>query len=101
MCEGFPPGDIVYQQCSDGTSVVWPGDWSEIFLPRRVPDLQLDALVPDGYRFGSELHPDGDVMGGTGLVFDELQDHTWFADTGVPDYDELEQIIVIVHTIIL
>lgn len=33
---------------------------AEAFLPRRIPDLQLDNLVINRYRFESEIDPNGD-----------------------------------------
>jgi hypothetical protein len=50
-------------------------------LACRVPDLQLDTLVINGNCFGSKLHANRDIMGGPGLILDELKDDARFADS--------------------
>ena len=71
----FPslPGDIVDQQGSDGATIVGASDRPEVLLTGGVPDLEFDVLIIDGDSFCSELDADGDIVGDSGLVFDELE----------------------------
>lgn len=98
MGKGVSPGDIVDKESPDGTSIVRSGNGSEILLAGRVPDLQFDALISNGDGFSSELDSDGDVVGCSSFVLDELQHDAWFAYAGVSDDDEFKQVVVIVHT---
>ena len=54
--------DIVYEQCPRCPSVVAASDGPEGLLARRVPDLQLDALVRDVDHAGAKLDADRQVV---------------------------------------
>ena len=71
---GGVPGDVVDEESSDGTSVVRPGDGSEILLSSCVPNLHFDGVVADSHNFRPEFNPDSGVMMGFKLVIEELQD---------------------------
>ena len=94
MCKGFPPGYIIDQQCSNCAPIVRPGNRAKVFLASSVPDLEFDIFFLDGDCFCAELHTDCDIMGGSSFVFDELQHNAGLADPSIPDYNELEQIMV-------
>ena len=49
--------DVVHEQYSHRAAVVSCGDGPEALLPRRVPDLQLDALAFDFNGFDLEIDP--------------------------------------------
>lgn len=72
VSESIPASNVVDQQCPDSTAIVRPSNRTEVLLTCGVPYLQLDVLVADFDCFGTELHSDGDVVGTTRLVFDEL-----------------------------
>ena len=95
--ECIPSGDVVDEEGPDGTPIVGAGDGSEIFLSGGIPDLQFDIFVFDGYGFGTKLDTDGDIVGGSGFVFDELEDDTGLADAGIADDYELEKVMIRIH----
>ena len=66
-------------------------------MTSSVPDLEFNGLVLDFDGFGTELYTDGDVVREPSLVLYELKHHTRLAYSGVPDDDELEQVVVRVH----
>ena len=59
MIERFLPRYVVHQECAGGTSIVTARDRLEGFLAGSVPNLQLDLLVVNFHRAGSELDTDG------------------------------------------
>mmetsp|Transcript_14306 Transcript_14306/g.30342 ORF Transcript_14306/g.30342 Transcript_14306/m.30342 type:complete len:230 (-) Transcript_14306:421-1110(-) len=86
--------NVVDQQGTNGSPVVSAGDRPVAFLSGRVPNLCLDgfALGLDG--FGGEFHPDGRFGFEIELVSGESTQKIRFTDTGVPNQDNLEQVVV-------
>jgi len=97
MRESFFSGDVVNQQGSNGASVVGASNGPEVLLAGSVPDLQLDILILDGNGFGTEFDSNSDVVSGTGLAFDELEDDAGFTNSGVSDDYELEKVVIRIH----
>lgn len=97
MLKSFLSGDVIHQQCSDGTSIIRASDGSEILLACSVPDLQFDIFIPNINSLGPELNADSNIMGRPGLILDKLQHNAWFTDTCVSDDDEFKQVMVRVH----
>jgi hypothetical protein len=79
-----------------GAAVVRPRDRPERFLPRRVPDLQLDGLPIDLDGPRPELDADRQVMHGLEALVGELQQQAGLADAGVANDDVLEEVAVFV-----
>ena len=75
------PGNVINKQCSDGAAVVGSGNRPEILLASSVPDLEFDIFVIDGNSFGPKFNSNGDIVGNSGLVLDELKDDTGFPNT--------------------
>ncbi len=94
-------GDVIHEQGANGTSVVWPGNGPEIFLACSVPDLQFDILILDRYGLGAELNSNGYIMGGAGFSLNKLKNDTGLAHPGVSDDDELEEVMVRIHWLIM
>ena len=59
--------------------------------------MKFDIFVFDGDGFGSKLDANGDIMSGSGFVFDELEDDAGLADAGITDDYKLEQIVIRIH----
>ena len=95
--ECFSASNIVYKECSDGTSVVGSSDGTKVFLACSIPNLKFDPFVLDGDGFGSKLNTHSNIMGIPGLIFDELENNAGFANSGVPYYDELIKVMVRIH----
>ena len=101
MVESLFPGDIIHEQCSNRTSVIRPCYRSEIFLSRSVPNLQFDIFIFNRNGFSPELNPNGNIMRGPGLSFNKLKHNTWFTNTSIPNNNELKQVMVRIHYLIL
>ena len=97
MQECISSRDVVDQQGTYCTPIVGASDGSEIFLSCGIPDLEFNIFVFDGDGFGPELDPDGDIVSGSGFVFDELEDDAGLANTGITDDYKLEQIVIRIH----
>ena len=97
MQECIPASDVVNEEGTNSTSIVGTSDGSEIFLPCCIPYLKFDIFILYGYGFGTKLNADGDIMGGSGFVFDELKDDAGLANASVTDDYELEQIVIRIH----
>ena len=95
ICECASSGDVVYQQGANGTPIVGSSDRMKVFLSSRIPYLQLDIIIIYGYGFGPELNTDGDLVGGSDFVLDELEDDAGLADSSVPYHNKLEKVMVI------
>ena len=95
--ECFSSSNIVDEDCSDRTSVVGSGDGTEVFLSGSIPNLKFYIFVLNMGGFSSKLDADGDIMGVSGFVLDELQDNAGFAHTRVADDDELIKVMVRIH----
>lgn len=61
-----------------------------------VPNLSLDDLIVDANAAGGELDADGGLGLAAELILGEPGEEIGFADAGVADEHNLEQIIVIV-----
>jgi hypothetical protein len=94
ILEGSVFGNIVDQKGADGSPVVGAGDGAVAFLPCGIPDLRLDALSLGLDGFGGEFDPDRRFGFEVEFVSGESTQKIGFSDTGIPDQDNLEQIIV-------
>ena len=87
-------GNIVDQEGPDGPPVVGTGDGAVAFLSGRVPDLCLDGLSLRLDGFGGEFDADRRFGFEVEFVSGEPTQEIGFSYTGIPDQDNLEQIIV-------
>ena len=94
MVESISSGDVVDEECSDGTPVIRSSNGTKSLLSGRIPNLKFYVFVLDVDGFGAELNPDGDVVGVPVFAFDELEDDAGFADSGVADDDKLIKVMV-------
>ncbi len=97
MSECLLSGDIVYEQGSNGASVVGACDGSEVLLSCSIPDLKFDIFIFDGNSFGTEFYSDGNIMGSSGFSLNKLENDAWFSDSSVSDNDEFEEIVIGIH----
>ena len=51
----------------------------------------------DGDGFSPELDTNGDLMGCSGLVLDELEDDAGLSNSSIADDNELEEIVIILN----
>lgn len=77
------------------TFIVCIGYGPEPLLPRRIPDLQLDALLVDVQSLESEVDADGRHVVFVELVVSEPQQKAALADGAVAHYDQLEEVVVL------
>jgi len=94
VLEGPVFRNIVDQQGADGSPVVGAGDGAVAFLPGGVPDLRLDGLSLGLDGFGGEFDTDCRFGFEVEFVSGESTQKIGFTDAGIPDQDNLEQIIV-------
>lgn len=87
VLEGVPSGQIEYYQRTRCSLVVCVSDCPIPLLARSVPDLDLDSLTIQGYRFGGKLDPDGGFGLMRKLVLFELRQQIGFPHSRVCDYD--------------
>ena len=81
MRERVPPRDIVDEQSASSTSVVGAGDGLKRFLASSVPNLQLDVLVVDLNRAGSEFDANRQIVLLTEALVCKLEEQAGLADT--------------------
>lgn len=81
MRERVPPRDIVDEQRAGSASVVGAGDGLKRFLASSVPNLQLDVLVVDLNRAGSEFDANRQIVLLTEALVCELEEQAGLADT--------------------
>lgn len=72
--------NIINEQNAHSTPIIRRRDRPEALLPRRVPDLQLDALAVQLDRPDLEVDPNGRDEGGREGVFAEAEEAAGFAD---------------------
>mmetsp|Transcript_58999 Transcript_58999/g.144706 ORF Transcript_58999/g.144706 Transcript_58999/m.144706 type:complete len:245 (-) Transcript_58999:186-920(-) len=86
---------IVHQQDPHGTAVVRRCDSPEPLLPRRIPDLELEALPLLLDSANLEVDANGCDEGRREGVIREAQQQAALADPAVPDQQQLDQVIVV------
>ena len=84
-------GDVVDEECADGTTVVGTGDCAVALLAGGIPDLGLDGLVVDLDAAGGELDADGGLAVEVEFVSGETREKVGFTNTGVSNEDHLEE----------
>ena len=97
MLKGIAPGNVVHEQRPGSTAIVRAGDTAKGFLPRRVPNLELDlrvvvgvggfagcgcaaVLVANGDHAGTEFHTNRQIVHGLEALVGELQQQAGLAD---------------------
>lgn len=88
-------GNVVNEQCTDGTTVVCGCDGTVSLLPGGIPDLRLDCLAVDGNASSSELDTDGRLGLEAELVSGESREKVGFTGARVTDQHHLEKVIVV------
>mmetsp|Transcript_13577 Transcript_13577/g.42047 ORF Transcript_13577/g.42047 Transcript_13577/m.42047 type:complete len:254 (+) Transcript_13577:115-876(+) len=88
-------GDIIQDECPDSATVVRACHCTVALLTRRVPDLELDLAVPQGYDLGAKLHADGVRRLLPELALHELLHEAALARAGVPNDDQLEAVVAL------
>jgi hypothetical protein len=92
MIEGVLFVDIVNDQCGLTVFIEQFGDWSELFLPGRVPDLQFDDSLPVHFdHIRSKFDPDSDLMIRFESPLSEHLHQAALADAGIPNNNHFEQ----------
>ena len=81
MFEGVPTGDVIDEECPGSTAVVGAGDGLKRFLASSVPNLQLDVLVVDLNRAGSEFDANRQIVLLTEALVCKLEEQAGLADT--------------------
>ena len=89
-------GDVVEDDGPEGVPVVGGGDGPVPLLARRIPDLDLHRLTSYQEGLGGELHPDGGLGVQAELVPGKPREEAGLAHPGVPDQDDLEEVVVVV-----
>lgn len=82
--------NVIHQQNAHGATVVGGSDGAEALLPRRVPDLQLDALAVQLDGSYLEVDADGCDEGRGEGVFAEAQQTARLAHARVADEEEFD-----------
>lgn len=77
--------------------VVWSSNWSECLLSCSVPNLDFDGFVIMFVDLWTKFNTNSGVMLIPELFLSVTQQDTWFTHTGIPHYDELEQVMIQVH----
>ena len=85
--------DVVDDEGSDGAAVIGGGDGAEAFLAGGIPNLSFDFFVVDEHALSLELDADGGFGVGVELVACVAGEEVRFADGGVSDDDDLEEVL--------
>ena len=95
VVKGLAVGDTVDEDDTRCTFVVGFGDGFEPFLAGRIPYLHFDfdAVDIDGFDF--EVDADGGDVRHFVLLVDVAQEDVGFPDCGVPNDDQLDQVVVL------
>ncbi|KAF7837094.1 hypothetical protein G2W53_005576 [Senna tora] len=91
--EGGPAADIVDDESTDSASVVGRGDGTESLLTSGVPNLGLDFLAVDFQALCLKLNANGCLRVGIELVAGVAGEQVGFADGGIADYDDFEEVL--------
>jgi hypothetical protein len=82
VCIGIHlPGDIIDEEGANCAAVIGACNGPEVFLSRRIPNLQLYYLLIDLDCLCCELNANGDVVLCVYLLLDELLDDAGFSDS--------------------
>lgn len=87
--------NVVYEQSSDGTTVVCRCDGTVSLLSGSIPDLSLDCLSVYGDGTGGELDTDGGLGLEAELVASESREKVGFTRAAVTDQNHLEEVVVV------
>mmetsp|Transcript_7060 Transcript_7060/g.17241 ORF Transcript_7060/g.17241 Transcript_7060/m.17241 type:complete len:319 (+) Transcript_7060:1107-2063(+) len=87
-------GNVINQQGPDGSSVIGRRNCPIALLPGSVPDLCLDGLSLGLDRFSREFDANGTLGFEVEFVAGESTQQVRLSDSGIPDQDNLEQVIV-------
>lgn len=91
--EGGPAADIVDNESTNSASVVSGGDGTEPLLASGVPNLGLDLLAVDFQALSLKLDAYGSLGVGIELVASVAGEQVGFANGGVADYDDFEEVL--------